>query len=102
MSSGKTEEAKKTDGIAFEMLFLKTSVVDADEFSTSDGLAGKGVLVFDDFCGRETRLVPKALFTPRLSDFGTESSERCPVLQENKETSLRLLKFNKIIFTEWR
>lgn len=102
VSSGKSEEAKKTDGIAFVMLFLKTSVVDADEFWTLDGLAGKGVLAFDGFCGRETRLVSKTLFTPRLSDFGTESLERCPVLQENKETPLRLLKFNKISFTEWR
>jgi len=102
VSSGKNEETKKTDGFAFEMLFLTTSVVDEVEFRTSDGLAGKGVLAFDVFCGRETRLVSKTLITPRLSDFGTESLERCPVLHENKETSLRLLKFNKISFTEWR
>lgn len=46
------EEAKKTDLIAFEILFSKTSLVVEDEFGTSDGLVGKGVSALDGVFGR--------------------------------------------------
>lgn len=84
VSSDMCEEAKKTEGIAFEMLFSKTSVDFEDEFWTSDGLVGKGVSVLDGDCGREAWLVLKTLFIPRLSDFETESLERCPVTRKQR------------------